>query len=71
MGIGVVMTKKTTICKNKDFEVIRIETMAALCCGKMPFNTICIKKKGSWQQFNLEEEKFNSLRELLLENVEA
>ena len=59
------MTKKTVVCENKDFEIIRIESMAALCCGKVPFNSICIRKKGAFQQFNLDEEKFKSLRELL------
>ena len=62
------MTKKTVICENKDFQIIRTESMAALCCGKMPFSTVCISKKGAWQQLNLDEEKFNSLRELLANN---
>ena len=60
------MTKKTIICENKDFQIIRTESMAACCCGKVPFNSICIRKKGALQQLNLEEEKFESLRELLL-----
>jgi len=59
------MTRKTTISENKDFQIIRIESMAACCCGKAPFNSICIRKKGGLQQLNLEEEKFESLRELL------
>ena len=59
------MTKKTMIGENKDFEIIRTECLASLCCGKAPFNSICIRKKGGLQQFNLDEEKFNSLRELL------
>jgi len=59
------MTTKTTICENKDFQVIKTESMASCCCGKVPFSSICIRKKGGLQQLNLEEEKFNSLRELL------
>jgi hypothetical protein len=59
------MTKKTTVCENKDFEITKIESMASCCCGKVPFSSICIRKKGGLQQLNLEEEKFNSLRELL------
>jgi len=59
------MTKKTTICENKDFEIIKTESMAACCCGKVPFSSICIRKKGGLQQLNLEEEKFKSLQELL------
>ena len=59
------MTKKTVICSNRDFEIIRTESMAACCCGKMPFSSVCIKKKGSMQQLNLEEEKFKSLVELV------
>ena len=59
------MTKKVKVCENKDFEVIRIESLAACCCGKAPFNSICIKMKGSLQQLNLEEEKFKSLCGLL------
>jgi len=59
------MTKKTTICENKDFQVIKTESLASCCCGKVPFSSICIRKKGGLQQLNLEEEKFNSLRELL------
>jgi hypothetical protein len=59
------MTKKTKIYENKDFEIIKIDSMAACCCGQAPFSSICIKKKGGLQQFNLEEEKFKSLRELL------
>lgn len=59
------MTKKTLINENKDFEIIRIESMAALCCGKVPYNSICIRKKGGLQQLNLDEENFKSLRELL------
>ena len=67
------MTKKTVICENKDFQIIRIDSMAACCCGKVPFRSICIRKKGSLQQFNLEEEKFKTLRELLCQEyrVEA
>ena len=60
------MTKKTVVCENKDFEIIKIESMAACCCSRVPFNSICIRKKGTFQQFNLEEEKFKSLQELLL-----
>jgi hypothetical protein len=59
------MTKKTTICENKDFQVIKTESLASCCCGKVPFSSICIRKKGGLQQLNLEEEKYNSLRELL------
>jgi hypothetical protein len=59
------MTKKTKIYENKDFEIIKIDSLAACCCGQAPFSSICIKKKGGLQQFNLEEEKFKSLRELL------
>ena len=59
------MTRKTTIFENKDFQIIKTESMAACCCGKAPFNSICIRKKGGFQQLNLEEEKFESLRELL------
>jgi hypothetical protein len=59
------MTKKTTVMENKDFEIIRTVSMAACCCGKAPFSSICIRKKGGFQQLNLEEEKFKSLRELL------
>ena len=59
------MTKKTLIGANKHFEIIRIESMAALCCGKVPYNSICIRKKGSLQQLNLDEENFKSLTELL------
>ena len=59
------MTKKTTIGENKDFQIIRIESMAAICCGKVPYNSICIRKKGGFQQLNLDEEKFKSLQELL------
>jgi len=59
------MTKKTTILENRDFEIVRIESLAACCCGKAPFSSICIRKKGGLQQFNLEEEKFKSLQELL------
>jgi hypothetical protein len=62
---GDGMTKKTTVCKNKDFEVIRIDSMAACCCGRAPFTSFCIRKKGGLQQLNLEEEKFKSLKELL------
>ena len=59
------MTKKTIISENKDFQIIRIDSMAACCCGKVPFRSICIRKKGSLQQLNLEEEKFKTLRDLL------
>ena len=59
------MTEKTIISENKDFQIIKIESMAACCCGKAPFSSICIRKKGGLQQLNLEEEKFESLRELL------
>jgi hypothetical protein len=59
------MTKKTTVCENQDFEIIRIESMAACCCGQVPFSSFCIRKKGGLQQLNLEEEKFKSLKELL------
>ena len=59
------MTTKTTVCENKDFEIIRIKSLAACCCGKVPFSSVCIKKKGSLQQFNLDEETFKSLTELL------
>ena len=59
------MTKKTIVCENKDFQILRIESMASLCCGKMPVSSICIRKKGAFQQFNLDEDKFKSLRELL------
>ena len=59
------MTRKTTICENQDFQIIRIDSNAACCCGTVPFNTYCIKKKGGLQQFNLEEEKLKSLWELL------
>jgi hypothetical protein len=63
--IGDDMTKKTIVCENDDFEIIRIMSMVACCCGRVPFNSICIRKKGAFQQLNLEEEKFKSLRELL------
>jgi hypothetical protein len=59
------MTKKTTVLENKDFEIIKTVSTAACCCGKVPFSSICIRKKGGFQQLNLEEEKFKSLRELL------
>jgi hypothetical protein len=59
------MTTKTTVLENKDFQIIRTVSMAACCCGKAPFSSVCIRKKGGFQQLNLEEEKFNSLRELL------
>ena len=59
------MTKKTIVCENKDFQIIKVESMAACCCGKAPFNSFCISRKGAWQQFNLDEEKFKSLTELL------
>jgi len=59
------MTKKTTLCENQDFQIIKVESMAGCCCGKVPFSSICIRKKGGLQQLNLEEEKFKSLRELL------
>ena len=64
------MTKKTVICENKDFQIVRTESMASLCCGKMPFSSICIRKKGAWQQLNLDEETFKSLRELLTGNLD-
>ena len=59
------MTTKTIIYENKDFQILRIGCLASMCCGKVPFNSICIKKKGGMQQFNLDEEKFESLKELL------
>ena len=64
------MTTKTKVCENKDFEIIRTDSMASVCCGKMPFSSICIKKKGSLQQLNLEEDKFKSLVELLSGSLE-
>jgi len=65
------MTKKTKICENKDFEITKIDSMAACCCGQVPFSSFCIRKKGGLQQLNLEEEKFNSLRELLSKEYSA
>jgi len=59
------MTKKSTICENQDFQIIKIESNAACCCGTVPFGSYCIKKKGGLQQFNLEEDKLKSLWELL------
>ena len=59
------MTKKTTIGENKDFQIIRVESLASLCCGKVPCSSICIRKKGGIEQLNLDEAKFKSLRELL------
>ena len=62
------MTKKTVVMENKDFQIIRVDSMAACCCGKAPFSSVCIRKKGGFQQLNLDEEKFKSLRELLINN---
>jgi hypothetical protein len=59
------MTKKTTVCENQDFRIIRTDCDAAVCCGTVPFTSYCIKKKGGLQQFNMEEEKLKSLWELL------
>jgi len=59
------MTKKTTVCENQDFQIIRIDSNAAVCCGTVPFTSYCIRKKGGLQQFNLEEEKLKSLWNLL------
>ena len=58
------MTKKVTLCENKDFQIIKTECLAACCCGKAPFNSICIRKKGSLQQLIMDEEKFKSFQEL-------
>jgi hypothetical protein len=55
------MTKKTIVCENKDFQIIRIESLAALCCGKVPVSSVCIRKKRSLQELNLDEEMFKSL----------
>ena len=65
MAGGDNMTKKTTICENQDFQIIRIDSTASCCCGTVPFSSFCIRKKGGLQQLNLEEEKFKSLKELL------
>jgi hypothetical protein len=65
------MTNKTTICENKDFQIIKTESTASCCCGKVPFSSICIRKKGGLQQLNLDEEKFNSLRELLSKEISS
>jgi len=59
------MTKKTIVCENKDFEILRIESLASLCCGKVPFTSFCVRKKGSLQQLNLAEKEYISLKELL------
>jgi len=59
------MTNKTTICENQDFQIIRIDSNASVCCGTVPFTSYCIRKKGGLQQLNLEEEKLKSLWDLL------
>jgi hypothetical protein len=59
------MTKKTIVCENKEFEILKIESLAGLCCGKMPFASFCVRKKGSLQQLNLAEKDYLSLKELL------
>ena len=63
---GDTMTKKTVLCENKDFKIIKIESMTSMCCGKVPFSSICINKKRSLQQLNLDGEQFESLRDLLI-----
>jgi hypothetical protein len=59
------MTRKTKLYENKDFEIIKIDSLTAVCCGNVSFKSFCIKRKGSFQQFNLDEDKFKSLQELL------
>jgi hypothetical protein len=63
---GVYMTKKTVVCANKDFEILRIDSLAAVCCGNVPFTSFCVKKKGSLQQLNLAEKEYLSLKELFI-----
>jgi hypothetical protein len=65
------MTKKTKLYENKDFEIIKIDSLTAVCCGNVPFKSFCIKVKGSLQQFNLDEDKFKSLQELLRGEITA
>jgi hypothetical protein len=58
------MTKKTVVCANKEFEILRIDSLAAVCCGTAPFTSFCVRKKGSLQQLNLAEKEYLSLKEL-------
>jgi hypothetical protein len=58
------MTKKTVVCANKNFEILRIDSLAAVCCGNVPFTSFCVRKKGSLQQLNLAEKEYLSLKEL-------
>ena len=60
------MAKKTVLCENEKFKIITINSMASLCCGKVPFTSICVSKKRSLQQLNLDYEEFKSLRDLLI-----
>jgi len=60
------MTKKSIVGGNKDFEILRIDSLASICCGKAPFSSFCIRKKGSLQQLNLDEEEFKNLKELMM-----
>jgi predicted metal-binding transcription factor (methanogenesis marker protein 9) len=58
------MTKKTVVCANKDFEILRIDSLAAVCCGNAPFTSFCVRKKGSLRQINLSEKEYFSLKAL-------